>query len=113
MCERNVYRMHALRREDVDGPGKRSRGGRNKDSETAVLKLFNNERRHERLFDFGEGRLPHVFLAASRDLLGQTPKERITWDSFEKRFLYPLSCRSPFRCANRNSDEETDKHYEE
>src|SRR4030095_13378382 len=105
--------MHALRREDVDGPGKRSGGRRNKDSETAVVKFFNNERRHERLFDFGHGRLPHVLLAASRDCLGQAPKEDITWDSFKKRLLYPLSCRSSFWCPNRNTNEETDKHYDE
>src|SRR5262245_17711105 len=105
--------MHAFRSEDIDGPGNRCGRRRHKNGETPVLEFFNDECRHESLFNFGQGRPPHLFLATSRQLLGQTPKECITWDSFEKRFLESLPNGLPRACLNSDTDEETDNQYEE
>jgi len=47
-------------------------------------------------------------------LLGQTLKERVTWDPFEKTFLDSLPSRLPCPCADGNTDEETnDQHQKE
>src|SRR5215470_294190 len=107
--EGDVDRMHAFWGEDIDGPRKGRWGRWHKNSETPVLEFLNDECRHESLFNFGQRRFPHVFLATSHQLLGQTPKECITWDSFEKRFLDPVPSRLSYRCANSNTDQKTDK----
>ena len=76
--------MHAFRGKDIDGPGKRCWRRGHKNSETTVLEFFNNECGHKGLFNFGQRRLPHVFLTTSRQLLGQTPKELRNLGFFQK-----------------------------
>src|SRR5262249_9012526 len=105
--------MHAIRSEDIDGPGKRCGDRGHKNGETPVLQFFNDEGGHQVLLDFSKRRFPHAFLTTSRQLLGQTPEERVTWNSFEERFLDSLSRRSPSRCAHGNACQETDKQHEE
>jgi hypothetical protein len=105
--------MHAFGSEDIDRPGKRCRGRGHKDSEPPVFEFFNNECGNEGLFNFDQRRLPYLFLTTSRELLGQTAKECVTWDSLEEGFLNSLprcpTCWPP----NSNAYEETDKQHEE
>ena len=55
--ERDVERVHARPFEDVDGPGKRRGNRRHEDRQPAVVELFDDERRDERVLDLDERRL--------------------------------------------------------
>ena len=105
--------MHAFRGENVDGSGYRCRGRGHKDSETSVVKFFNDERGHEGIFNFSQCRLPRLFLGPSRHLPCQTPKEGITWDLFEKRCLDSIARRAPYRCVNTDTNEKTGSQHHE
>src|SRR5689334_6563066 len=104
--------MDAFRSEDVDGSRERRRRRWHKDSETAILKFFDNECGHEGFFNFRQCRLPHVLLRTTHELLSQTPKECVSGNSFEKRFLNSLPRRSSCRCAHRDADKDTDSEDE-
>ena len=104
--------MHPFGSENIDGSGKRRRYRRNENREAAVVQFFNNECGNKCLLNFGQGRLPCALLVFPGYALRQAPKQCVTWDSFEKRFLDTLSDCSPCRRANGNTDEKTHDQHE-
>src|SRR5262245_18556739 len=107
MRERDVYWMHAFRREDIYRSGERCRRRRYNDRETAIIKFLNNECGHQRLFNFSQCRLPHPLLITARQLLSQTAKECVPWDFVEKRLLHSFPGRSSCWCTDSGTEKET------
>ena len=57
--------MHPIRSENVDRSGHRCRHRRNKDCETSINKLFNDESGNKRILNFDQRRLPGLALSLS------------------------------------------------
>ena len=103
--------MDAVTSQDVDGSGERCGDRWDEDGEAAVLELLDDERRHERLLDLHECRLPNVLSAFPRDLLRETSKQRVSRNSLENRRLHPLAER--FAQARTDGDPNQEAHRQD
>ena len=81
----DVEDVHAFAAEDVHGPGKRSGHRRDEDRESAVVELFDDERRDERVLDFDQCRLPGVLLTVSRQSLCQAAQQAVPRKPLEEQ----------------------------
>ena len=105
--------MHPFPIKDVDSTGKRGGDRWNKDRVAPIVELLNDEGRDERFFNLGQCRLPDVFVAFTRQLLGQAPDERVAWNSFEEGSFNPLPDHPSCPSADGNADQEADHQHEE
>ena len=93
--------MHPIRRQNVDSSGERRRYRRNEYRKTPILQFFNDEGRHEGLFDLSKRWLPRRFLIASGHLLRQAAKKSIARNLLKESMLHSLPCRPSDRCGHR------------
>ena len=78
LCERNIQTMHTIRSKNVDRSSHRRRHRRDKDCETSIIKLFNDESGNKRILNLDQRRSPGFVLRLSRESLRKTSQERVT-----------------------------------
>ena len=106
---RGVQEMHPFPAQDVYGSREGRGGRRDEDRVAPIFEFFDDERRHESILDLGQRRLPHVLLALSCQLSGQTSQQYVARDFHEQGIFDSLPKQSAAHSAHGDTDEEADE----
>lgn len=104
--------MDPLRGENVDGPHGRGRRGRDEDRATPIGVPFNNEPRHQGLFDHRKagGELPRFIVID--ELLTQPANHPKAWNMIEQVLLNDPPCEPADLGPKHEPDHETPEHQD-